>query len=453
MKTRLLIFFTLLLPGLNSQDNWELEISSNVELRTLTLTNKAEQKSRPLKGATIELLDGAVVVQKVFSDARGDFSVRVPPNGDFIIKISYPGCNAKKFHVTTTGVPENYDKDGWHPTFPIGGVIMAKPLYGINYSALEQPMAWIGWKPRKKVFDDNEDYTGQVLAQLKKIKADEDELIARFLEAVQAGDAALKKPDCPLAKKMYSRALQTIPEVEYAIEQLAKVGMCLEHAVASEKRAQELLQRAEEEKAAREAEKKANTDRSSLQSGSKKNKEAAGVAKENEPPEFRAEAAEMKDPERRQNSAEKKGAPAPSVEKKQTAGKKESQFVGDESEQSEKTQTADDKEADNQSAAAGDAPPAQLRDTGGEKVLGSVRKKERTGAGGGVKAKNKRYRTPQVLGLSEYQKVITEADGSLKDKNFARARELYNRALVLKPGDAYAESKIREIRKTEISGE
>ena len=80
-----------------AQDNWTLEISSSVEIHTLKLTNKAEKKTHPLRGASIKLYQGSAIVKEVKSDARGDFSILVPPDGDFIIEISF--FNKIKLHL------------------------------------------------------------------------------------------------------------------------------------------------------------------------------------------------------------------------------------------------------------------------------------------------------------------------------------------------------------------
>jgi hypothetical protein len=50
-------------PVVFSQD-WTLQVSSNVEIRTWKLTTKADKEERPLGGATIVLTKGTTVVSK-----------------------------------------------------------------------------------------------------------------------------------------------------------------------------------------------------------------------------------------------------------------------------------------------------------------------------------------------------------------------------------------------------
>src|ERR1035437_1569710 len=142
MKTCIkIIFAALLLSFSASAQNWKLEIKSNVELRTWKLNSKSESVETALAGATIKLFKGSTVVAQVTSNGNGDFILLVPPNDNFIIEVSYPGCNTKKFDVSTMDVPKEVGDDTYKPGFDIGGFIMAKPFKGIDYSPLQIPLA------------------------------------------------------------------------------------------------------------------------------------------------------------------------------------------------------------------------------------------------------------------------------------------------------------------------
>lgn len=521
-----------------------LEISSNVELRTLKLTNKAEVNTRPLRGATIVLYNGSTIVKQVTSDARGDFSIMVPPDGDFMIVVSYPDCNSKKFLVSTKGVPADYDKEGWDPSFPIGGFIMAKPLHGIDYSALQQPMARVSFKQRGKVFDDDEDYTDRVLESLKQIKSNEDVLIARFLEAVQAGDAALKKPDCPLAKQMYENALKLIPNEEYPIAQLAKVGDCLKEKekqdqLAAEKAAKEKAEaeklkkvqqeriereRAEAERLAREKEQAAQrrleeeklakemADAEAKRREEEKSRRLAGEARaeaEKEKKEMEkaalekvtrekaAEEAKQKaaveklagekaEAEAREKEAneklghekekaaqERKAAAEKMVREKQEAAQREKEAAEKlakiKAEEEAKRMAAAEKlekekmEDQLRRKAAGEKVQQANRgeatvtnsaadvETEGEKSSTSpiiVRETESSpgGRGGRLRLRKKRHSVRHVIGTSQYEEAITQADDHFRNKEYDKAKLLYDRALDLKPLDAHASSRLDQIK-------
>src|SRR5438445_321257 len=91
------------------------------------------------------------------------------------------------------------------------------------------------------------------LAIVSRIYAAEDALFQNFCSTNKAGDVALAKPDCPLAKTLYEKALTIIPGEPYPAEQLIKVGLCLkEKEEAAKKAAEASAAKAEAEKLAAE---------------------------------------------------------------------------------------------------------------------------------------------------------------------------------------------------------
>jgi len=112
MVKRTSIFAAGLLLSLNVWcQSWTLKLSSNVELRTWKLTSTYEKEEKSLGGAKIVLSKAGTVVAETTTDSRGDFSVNVPANGDFLLTVSYPGYNTKRFAVNTTGVSDEFAKD------------------------------------------------------------------------------------------------------------------------------------------------------------------------------------------------------------------------------------------------------------------------------------------------------------------------------------------------------
>jgi hypothetical protein len=156
--TIVLVFLIFTLINLRAQ-TWSLKLSSNVELRTWRLNTKADKEEKPLAGADIKLYKGSAVINQVSSDNKGDFTIMVPPNGEFILMVAYPNCNTKKFSISTLGVPDEVGKNNYKPTFSIGGFIMAKPFPGIDYSGLQQSLVKVEYKPKGKNFDDDESVT------------------------------------------------------------------------------------------------------------------------------------------------------------------------------------------------------------------------------------------------------------------------------------------------------
>ncbi|MBL7918329.1 MAG: carboxypeptidase regulatory-like domain-containing protein, partial [Bacteroidia bacterium] len=284
MKKGLIILLAFPVILFGQAPNWVLKLSSNVEIRNWKLTSKAEKEEKSLGGASIVLTKGGTVVGQTTSNGNGDFTIDVPPNGEYILTVSYPGYNTKKFAVNTFNVPEEFAKDNYKPTFSIGGFIMAKAFPGINYSGLQNPLVKVEFKDKKKVFDHDETVTQSGLNTVMKIYNDEDALIQKFCNTNKQGDIALAKPDCPLAKQLYESAMKIIPGEQYPVEQLAKVGQCLQ---AKEEEAKKAAEDAAKAKADAEAAAKAKAE---ADAKAKEEASAAAKAKAEADAKARAEA-------------------------------------------------------------------------------------------------------------------------------------------------------------------
>jgi len=117
MKKHILfiVLFCITTISIISQTTWSLKLKSKVELRTYRLTNKVEMAESGLSGATITLYNGNIVVVQMQSDGNGEFEINVPSNGEYILAVSYAGCNTKKFAINTMGVPESVGNDKYTP--------------------------------------------------------------------------------------------------------------------------------------------------------------------------------------------------------------------------------------------------------------------------------------------------------------------------------------------------
>ena len=196
--------------------NWTLKFSSVVE--------KAGQG---FGGVDITLYEGSKKVSQSITSGGGDFVVEVPPNGDFVLVISKDGFNTKKFAINTKNVPADMDKNNFKPVLRLEGVTMSKPLPGVDYSPLNEPLLKASYQISGKKFSDDAGYTSQMLSALSKIRAQEQAIMERYNAANKAGDDALKKADCEKAKENYTKASGILPDENYPKEQLAKAEKCV----------------------------------------------------------------------------------------------------------------------------------------------------------------------------------------------------------------------------------
>jgi hypothetical protein len=226
MALRILLFF-LLPVYFSPAQGWSLKLSSNVELRSWKLNTAANKTEKSLSGAAIVLYKGNSIISQTTSDANGDFVIDIPGGGDFILTVSFAGCNTKKFYVSTNSVPENVGKDNYKPTVSIGGFVMSKPIQGVDYIGLNEPLVKVEYKAKGQNFDKDETVTNQGLNVISKISQAENVVIDKFCSLNKQGDEALKKRNCPLAKSCYQKAIALMSDEKYPVEQLAKAEECI----------------------------------------------------------------------------------------------------------------------------------------------------------------------------------------------------------------------------------
>ncbi|MBA2610948.1 MAG: tetratricopeptide repeat protein [Bacteroidetes bacterium] len=253
MRKQFLLLFLLITGLIGHSQNWMLKLSSTVELRAWRLTSTAEKSEKALSGANIKLYKGTTQISETSSNAKGDFMIDVPAGGEFILTISFPGCNTKKFNVSTSDVPENVGKETYKPTVNISGFLMSKPLKGVEYIGLNQPLVKVEYKAEGQNFDKDEAVTNNGLNILSKIYDAETALIQKFCATNKSGDDALKNHNCPAAKEYYEKAINMLPGEQYPVEQLAKAELCLKNKKAeAEAVAQDATLKAEAAKIANE---------------------------------------------------------------------------------------------------------------------------------------------------------------------------------------------------------
>jgi hypothetical protein len=420
------LLFLLLLSFLSkaqtTTNTWAVKISSNVEIRTWKLTYKSEKTEKSLGGAKIVLTKNGSSVSETVSNGSGDFQVMVPGNGVFILTVSYPGCNPKKFEIITTGVPVELQNNNFYPSFSIGGFVMAKPFPGIDYSGLQEPLVKVVYAPKIKNFDDDADYTDHGLDIVSKISNAEQILIDKFCGTNKKGDDALAIPDCPLAKRLYNEAIALIPGEPYPVEQLAKVPDC--------DKIEEEKKKAEEEKK-KAAEEKTAADKAAKDKALADKAEADRAAKEKAAAEKEARSKAATDKvaadklAKEQKAKEKEAAKTNTVVAKQKPEKKPEKKPAERTDETTKNKMpGSEKEIKKHEY--------ETKNEDGEPVIGHG---------------DSKYSKKQVLGANEYKDALAKAETYFKMKRWAEAKTAYENVLKIKAGDPYASGKLAEVNK------
>ena len=467
-KSLVIFLISLFLHTILNAQEWTLKLRSSVELRTFKLTNKVDISEEKLAGATITLSKGAITITQMQSDGSGDFVIDVPANGDYILTISYSGCNPKKFAISTMNVPEELAKDNYKPTFGIEGVIMAKAFPSINYSVLQQALARIVYTPNGKKFDDEEGYTNQMLAELTKIREAENVLMNNFTSTNNTGDVALSKGDCPLAKASYEKAMTIIPGERYPSDQLPKVGDCLKQKELADKKAADeaklAAEKLEAEKLAKEkaAQEKLEADKLAKDKVAQEaaNKAAQEEAEKAQKAQLAAEKAETerlakdkiaqaaaaKATKAESEKAQKDKLAKEKVEADKIAKEASTKAAKEAAEKATQSKVTKTKETPKEPVKEKTTTPA--KETTREIVPSSTSSFEPGSAG--VGSGDAKYSIPQALGADKYNATIKRADELFKMKRYSEAKPMYEEALKQKPNDPAATNKLAEIEKLTI---
>jgi tetratricopeptide (TPR) repeat protein len=429
---------------------WTLELKSYVEYRTWSLTTKAVSKEIQLQGATIKLFDGAKLVSQVTSDADGEFTLTVPANGEFIGEVSYPGCNAKRFTVSTLGVPEKVGDNDYKPTFTVrGGFVMVKPYPAIDYSNLEKSLIKVSYRSGLKNFDDEIDATNVGLGLVGEVYDAENILFEKFCAKNREGDAALKIPDCPLARKLYNEAIAIIPNEEYPVEQLKKVGACLKEIEEAERKAKEAAEAKEKERLAQLEKDKLKASENSKKNeekekASKEKSEADKLAKENAYKE-KAKKKEVETIVKSRGEARDGESASPKKTDDDEIAKKKKK--ADDDELAKKKRKADDEEAARKRKGDSETDWNKGKRTGNpDEIVGG--KKPSTPPDDEMDLTGtKHHPIRKMVGTDQYKADMVKANDLFKHKRYEEAKPVYEQALLAKPEDATAKAKLEEIEK------
>ena len=225
------LFFTTLVivfaNVISFSQTWSLKLNSKVELRNWKLTTKASVSEKVLEGALITLYKDKEVIGQTNSDLSGNFTINIPNNGEFILSITYAGCNEKKFSVSTKGVPDDVGKGNFIPSVRIGGFMMSRPLKGVDYIGLLAPLVKVEYKGDGKSFDRDEVVTNKGQEIVSSIYDAENTIIQKFCGYNKQGDDALAMKNCPVAKTYYEKAIGLLPDESYPKTQLMKAEECI----------------------------------------------------------------------------------------------------------------------------------------------------------------------------------------------------------------------------------
>ncbi|MGE0567643.1 MAG: hypothetical protein AB7O73_06815 [Bacteroidia bacterium] len=409
---------------LSHSQEWKLVLKSTVALRTWNLTTKANKSEKMAQGANIQLSDGSKILSEVTSDLNGNFELEIPGGGDYYLTVTYPSCSAKKFYVSTKGVPVDVtdSKKGYKPSIKIGGFMMSKPFSGIDYIGLQEPLLKVEYKGKNEGFDKDKVISDKGEQIVQKITDSENLLIDKFCNNNKRGDEAFSKKQYEAAKNFYTKALELIPNEEYPKFKLEKVEAKLKE--------EQIKKDAEEAKKAAEIEAaKAATQKAIEEKQAKEKELFEKAAKEQAEKELAKKQKEEKTKSidsTKVQKVEKKTTPTASINSVALA-----------------TNTISNSITNNQTGTTKTSESSQVNSVTTNSVLENMNTDLEQPKG--KKRKKSKYKMAHKMNTDMYNEHIEFGNKLFEDKRFDEAKKHFEAALKIKPDDDYAKSKIKEL--------
>ena len=400
----------------------------------------SDEKSRII-GATILVTQGPKEFLKISSDAVGSYAFSLPLGAQYLVTISKDGYIAKKYTVNTLGVPPEKSTK----KFPniLASLTLLKPLEGVDYSLLKQPLNKYYYNPDKDNFEYDKAYLDQMLAGLeaikeaeKEIKNAEKEKEGNYLSALKQADKAYAKREWQLAISGYQSASALKPSEVYPKDQMTLINKAIAEEQAKIKAEKEAADKLAKEKAAADAAAKAKADKEIADKLAKEKAASDAAAKAKSDKELADKLAKEKAAAdaATKAKAEKESADKLAKEKADAEAK-----IKSEKESADKL-VKEKAEVDAKLKATADvAAKAKL-----EKEIADKLAKDKELAD--KKAKEKIEAQNQIF-ETRFNEIIKKADDYFNLKDYVRAKKTYEEALIIKGGNEYAKSRLVECEK------
>ncbi len=224
---KLVLVLFVLSFGLSAQQ-LIYQLKSKVILRNWQLSSRAYVKETNLQGASVELFEGSKLLTKTTTDAEGNFDINLPSSGNYLLVLTNPGCNPKKFIVNCNSIVIKNGSADFIPSVDLTGIIASKTIKDVGDLGLSYP---------KVVMTDgkNQEFKYGGLNFPVNINDGDIRVIQKFCTCNKLGDMALQNKNFELARTYYLMASTIFEKEEYPKEQLKRVDEKMSEALIAEK--------------------------------------------------------------------------------------------------------------------------------------------------------------------------------------------------------------------------
>ena len=237
-------------------------VIANAQVSGVEIYGNIGDENTDLEGVQVKVSQAGRTLSSVNTDMNGDYAVKLPFGGEFLLEVSREGYVAKRFTVSTVGIPAEKQTDKFQP---IGASInLLRRIEGVDYSILNQPMMKFRYNMVEETMEFDKTHQAMMSAEIKKIEEAQKELRrlekekeARFASLMKDGEKLLNKKDYPNAINAYQEALKIKPKEVYPQAQIENIRRLVSESEA-------LAKRDAEARAKLDAEAKAKADADAL---------------------------------------------------------------------------------------------------------------------------------------------------------------------------------------------
>lgn len=167
---------------------------------------------KKMEGIDITVLKDGKEFQTFRTSNSGKFDLYLPLGNDYIIQFEKPGFISKKVSLATKSIPEEDRAGGFETNLDM---TLFAEVEGFDKSILDQPIGKAGFNPQTNAMEFDFEYTAQIerqvqaeLDRLSKMAGQMDKLKKDFDALVAAGDKDMLVTKLESAIKNYSDALK-----------------------------------------------------------------------------------------------------------------------------------------------------------------------------------------------------------------------------------------------------
>jgi len=185
------------------------------------IVERGEDKN--LRGATAKLFEKANLVNTITTTADGEVNFKLNVNSEYTIEISNDGYVSKIIYINTK-IP-NYEKATFEVAFPL---LLFVPCEGVDLTILQSPVVKLVYNEQKRDFLPEKDYDRVMLDKLQQLMKHNDDCIEeKYNSIVRKADRSFAEKKYTDALDSYNKALKMKPEDQYVIDKISEINKIL----------------------------------------------------------------------------------------------------------------------------------------------------------------------------------------------------------------------------------